>query len=337
MNLSEYLKDKVPEYVVFFMSWGMILIFMSAFHVPLQLMVICSVIAFMTGIFSVLHDYFRKKTFYDDILGKFDELDKKYLISEMISEPEFTEGLILLDILRTATKSTADEVSEYRRENMEFREFIELWVHEVKLPLSSLQLMIHNNKTENSSRALEQLRRIDGFTDTVLYYARSENAEKDYIIKEVSLKRAVSNIAVKNREDLILHDIYLKTDSLNVTVMTDGKWLEFILGQLISNSIKYVKQNENHVIEIKAEETKNAVKLHFSDNGIGIPESDLPYIFEKSFTGENGRTHAKSTGMGLYIVKNLCDKLGHKIEVNSVQGSFTEFTVTFGKNDFYKI
>ena len=114
--------------------------------------------------------------------------------------------------------------------------------------------------------------------------------------------------------------------------MTDGKWLSFILGQLMSNSLKY----ESTEISVTGEDFPDRTVLRFRDNGIGIPESDLPHIFEKSFTGENGRTHTKSTGMGLYIVKKLCDRLGHAVEVSSVQGEFTEIAIAFGKNELYK-
>jgi signal transduction histidine kinase len=118
--------------------------------------------------------------------------------------------------------------------------------------------------------------------------------------------------------------------------MTDGKWLGYILGQLISNSLKYFSDTREPEIHISAADEQDCVKLCFCDNGIGIPAADLPRIFDKSFTGENGRTSAKSTGMGLYIVKNLCEKLGHRIEVSSEFGVYTEFIITFAKNDYYK-
>ncbi|MBP5580288.1 MAG: sensor histidine kinase, partial [Ruminococcus sp.] len=173
--------------------------------------------------------------------------------------------------------------------------------------------------------------------DQVLYYARSGSAEKDYIIKETSLKRIVANAALKNREDIQLAGASVETEGLDISVMTDGKWLEFMLGQFIANSLKYTVEGRSTVMSISAEELTDRVLLRFRDNGIGIPEKDLPRVFDKSFTGENGRLYAKSTGMGLYIVKSLCEKLGHSISVTSQQGSYTEFTIAFAKNDFYKM
>ena len=145
----------------------------------------------------------------------------------------------------------------------------------------------------------------------------------------------LTDVAVKNRESLQLNQIELQAEGLAVQVLTDGKWLEFMLGQLMANSIKYISHERKPEISVWAEEFPDQTVLHFRDNGIGIPESDLPYIYEKSFTGENGRSTSKSTGMGLYIVKNLCDRLGHNISVKSVQGEFTEVMITFAKHDWF--
>ena len=281
--------------------------------------------------------FIRKKAFYDELREKLGSLDKKYLIHEMLKRPDFYEGQLMYDALYEANKSMCENVAVYKRSSDDFREFIEMWVHEVKLPVASLQLMAHNSGGETGEKFLEQLRRIDGYTDQVLYYARSENAEKDYIIKETSLRRMVANVALKDREALQLAGVSVETEGLDISVMTDGKWLEFILGQFMSNSLKYIASGREPVIKVSAEELDDRVLLHFRDNGIGIPVSDLPRVFEKSFTGENGRTRAKSTGMGLYIVKSLCDRIGHSIKAESVKGEYTEFTIGFAKNEYYRM
>lgn len=334
MKLKDFLKDKVFVYITSILIFLLMVLFLAAFHSPIRLTVILSVIFWLFILTIEAWDFMRKNSFYNDLTSKLDSLDKKYLISEMIKTPSFLEGKILNDVLHETDKSMVESVSAYRRNISEFREFIEIWVHEIKLPISSLLLMSHNHKSEISSKAHEQLRRIDNYTDQVLYYARSENAEKDYLIKQNSLKRVVSNTALKNREDLLLNNVQIKTEDLDVDVMTDSKWIEYILGQLLTNSMKYFSNDRAPIVNIYAEDFSDRTVLHFIDNGIGIPASDLPYIFEKSFTGENGRIHAKSTGMGLYIVKNLCDRLGHNISLRSIQNEFTEFTITFAKNDF---
>lgn len=330
MKLTDYLKDRLPSYGIGVISWLLLLIFLFAFRVSVQAVIIVSVILFLGTVGTEAWNYLRKVSYYDKLINDMERLDKKYLLSEMSDSPDFLDGRILHEVMRETNKSMCEHIAEYRRENKEFREYIELWVHEIKLPATSLQLMCYN---DNNVRYAEQLKRIDDYIENVLYYARSGNAEKDYIIKSVSLKRVFTDIAIKNRGELQERNITLRTGSLDVNIMTDGKWLGFILGQLLGNSMKYGAVE----ISVTAEDFPEKTVLHFRDNGIGIPENDLPYIFEKSFTGENGHTHKKSTGMGLYIVKKLCDKLGHRISAQSVQGEFTELIITFGKNDLHDV
>ncbi|MBR3420103.1 MAG: sensor histidine kinase [Oscillospiraceae bacterium] len=328
MKLHLYLKDRFPTYLIGTVTWFLILIFLYTFHVSAEAAVIVTGLALVGTVLAEIWGYLRKKPFYDNLLMQLAQLDQKYLLHEMIEEPSFYEGKIICDVLRESNKSMCEQIAQYRRETEAFREYIELWVHEVKLPVASLQLISHN---DGNTKYVEQLSRIDGYIENVLYYARSENAEKDYIIKPVVLQRIFTETAVKNRTELQERNITLHTKKLGMQVMTDSKWLGFIFGQLLSNSIKYQATE----ITVSAEDSPEKTVLHFHDNGIGIPERDLPYIFEKSFTGENGRTHAKSTGMGLYIVKKLCDKLGHDISAESEQGHYTEFRIVFGKNDLH--
>lgn len=328
MKLHLYLKDRFPAYLIGMVTWLLILIFLYTFHVSAEAAVIVTGLALVGTVLAEIWGYLRKKPFYDNLLMQLAQLDQKYLLHEMIEEPSFYEGKIICDVLRESNKSMCEQIAQYRRETEAFREYIELWVHEVKLPVASLQLISHN---DGNTKYAEQLSRIDGYIENVLYYARSENAEKDYIIKPVVLQRIFTETAVKNRTELQERNITLHTKNLGMQVMTDSKWLGFIFGQLLSNSIKYQATE----ITVSAEDSPEKTVLHFRDNGIGIPERDLPYIFEKSFTGENGRTHAKSTGMGLYIVKKLCGKLGHGISAESEQGRYTEFRIVFGKNDLH--
>ena len=210
-----------------------------------------------------------------------------------------------------------------------------MWVHEVKLPLSSILLMTY--KKDDISKVIEPTKRIENFVEQVLYYARSENAEKDYIIKECDLKEIINKVIKKNKEIFILEKIEIKLEKLdNKKVLSDSKWLEFIINQIISNSLKYVDK-EKSIITISTSENEKNIILKIQDNGIGIPKSDIKKVFDKSFTGENGRKIQTSTGMGLYIAKQLCEKLGHKIEIESEQNKYTSVFITFSKDQFYNI
>ncbi len=165
---------------------------------------------------------------------------------------------------------------------------------------------------------------------------RQEFAEKDYFINSVSLKKVIANVALKNKNDFLESKIDLIVENVDCKVYTDSKWLEFILNQIIGNSIKY-KKEKNSIIKITVEEDLEKCTLIVEDNGIGIPETDLSSVFEKSFTGNNGRRKGKSTGMGLYIVKKLCDKLGHQVKIESQEGEYTKLFLVFSKNKYYDV
>jgi len=334
MRLSDFLKDRIGAYLIAGCAWLAVLIFLFAYHVPPEAVIIISVILLLALIISESITFIKKSRFYNSLETALDGLDKKYLIAEMLEEPDFAEGRILCDTIHETDKAMLEHINEYKAANEQFREFIEMWVHEVKLPVASLQLMCHN---DGNTRYSSQLHRIDDYIENVLYYARSGSAEKDYVIRETSLRRVFADTAVRCREELQERGVSISTEGLDTDVMTDSKWLSYIFGQLISNSMKYFSPDREPEISVKAEVTADRTVVRFRDNGIGIPESDLPYIFEKTFTGQNGRTHSKSTGMGLYIIKKLCGKLGHSITAESVQDSYTEIMITFGNNDLLKM
>ena len=335
MSFTKYIRDRIAGICIAAATWSVIIFFLICFDTGIELVLFLSVI-YMIGMTSMLiWDYFRKRSFYKTLCEGIEQLDKKYLISEIAKEPDFLEVKIVYDVLCESGKSMNDNISTYRNSSSEFREYIELWVHEAKLPVSSLLLMSRNDG-ENGNKYVEQLRRLDGCIESVLYYSRSESSDKDYIIKSVKISDVFRNSAVKNCDELLNRGIGIVTEGLDINVMTDAKWLEFVINQLMSNSMKYISELREPEIRVYTEESDDTVQLHFRDNGEGISEADLPYIFDKSYTGENGHNHSRSTGMGLYIVKNLCRRLGHGIRAESEKGRYTDIILTFGKNDLLK-
>ncbi|SEF68025.1 Signal transduction histidine kinase [Eubacterium ruminantium] len=344
MRLRDYIKDHIVDIILEIIALIMIAIFMSAFNVSRELSMAVSLILIILFGTIMLRGYFRKRRFYSGLMDNLRELDQKYLLAETLTEPQFYEGKIMYEIISELDKSMYENVAGARRYAVNFKEYIEMWVHEVKLPIASLLLSIKNisEKMEDSEEinALEaRVRRINEFADQVLYYARSENSEKDYIFKEEKLSRIVSAVLSKYRPDIQERGVELKVSDIGRTVITDGKWLEFMLAQFISNSLRYTEGRPEPTISIFSDEKDGNVILHFRDNGIGIPEKDIGRIWEKAFTGENGRENSSfgSTGMGLYLVKKMCDKLGHKVACESVYGEYTDMMIIFGKNDIYKI
>ena len=336
-KLSKLLKDRIYAVVICTAVVILSTMLCVAFKAPTELTIALAVIEGSSYIVLILIEYYRKKHYYNELLDNINELDKKYLIAETVNRPDFYEGEILYNVISEAGRSMAENVKQYRMGMEDFKEYVEMWIHEIKLPTASLTLMLHNNSTPDSSKITTQLSRINNYIEQILYYVRSENAEKDYIINECRLSKVINAVAVKNKDYLLDNHIDLIVTNVNVTIMTDSKWLEFIFNQIISNSIKYCDNEKNEkVIKISAAEDKNSITVSIYDNGIGICEADVSRVFDKSFTGENGRKYSKATGMGLYIAKKLCDKLGHKIVIESKEGEYTQLDITFYKNDFYK-
>lgn len=324
-----FLRDKAPFLALSAITGVLGALFLVALKVSDIAMMFIAAVFCGYVVVALLIEYWRRRNFYRALLVNLVQLDQSYLILETVEEPNFYDGKILYDTLYTTNKSMGENIKKYRDESRNFREYIELWVHEVKTPLAALSLMVRDPK------AVAELRRLDNLVDQVLYFSRAENAERDYLIGEVMLAKIVHEVALRNQSLFLGKHVELATKNLDYKVHTDAKWVEFILGQIIHNSVKY---NSRKVI-ISAEQHGPEVILAVEDDGIGIDPKDLPRIFEKSFTGQNGRLargeSESSTGMGLYIVKTLCRKLGHRIEASSVPGKGTIIKITFSDHDYY--
>ena len=335
MKLTNYLKDKITIIIITIISIILITLLDIAFKVPEGLIIVTIVLLLLTLIITILISYFKKRTFYTTLITNTKNLDKKYLVLETLPKPTTYEEELIYNTLYDINKSMIENVSSYINSTKDFKDYIEMWIHEVKIPISSLILMTHNHKNQVPKEYTEEIRRLDNYIDQILYYVRSNYTSEDFIFKKVKLEKVISSVALKNKDDLLENKIDLIVDIKNTEVYTDTKWLEFILNQIINNSIKYKKDIQNSYIQIKATENSNQIALSIKDNGIGIPKSDISNVFKKSFTGTNGRDKIKSTGMGLYIAKKLCTKLGHKIEIESEKKEYTIVKITFGKNKLY--
>ena len=334
MKLKDYLKDKIIIIVLVILTYFILLSFMIGFKIVDEFRWCFTIIYFLIFILLFLYDYFRKYFFYKEILSKLDLLDEKYLICEMVGKPNFLEGSIFYQMLYEINKSMNENIQDYREKINDFKEYVELWIHEVKIPLSALILYTHNKKIDKA--LVKEINKVDNYLEQILYYIRSENTEADYIIKEVDLNKVIRDVMLKNKDVLLERNIDIVSDVHNLKVLTDYKWLEFMINQVISNSMKYMRDIENKKIEIKAYKEDHHIILEILDNGMGIPKSDIGRVFNKTFTGQNGRKVPGSTGMGLYIVHNLCKKLGHKLEIESIEGEYTKIKFIFDNNLFYK-
>ena len=336
MSLWVYIKEKRFNILLFLLLFFSILFLLILFDANKYLTIMVLVLLSSYFIIDFLIFYLKRKKYYDIFLNNLNLLDKKYLILETLEEPSFLDGKVLYDSLYMINKSMLENINIFRRETDDFKEYVEMWIHEIKIPIAGLMLMYHNNKG-NNKKMMDQLNSLDNLTDQILYYVRSNYAEKDFLIKEVSLDKIINEVLLKNKDSILENKIDIKVNVNGVNVLTDSKWLGFILNQIVNNSIKYRDSKKDSFILFYVENKEKEIVLHIKDNGIGVSKSDLKRVFDKSFTGENGRKTSNSTGFGLYISKKLTTKLGHKITAVSEESKYFEVLIAFGKNDLYKI
>ncbi|WP_391118462.1 sensor histidine kinase [Psychrobacillus sp. L3] len=231
-----------------------------------------------------------------------------------------------------------EELNQLKVEHLEENDHILSWIHEVKTPLTSMKLLIDTIENGQMQKKLEfEWLRIHLLLDQQLHHTRLPSMEKDYMIGPVNIQRIV-HLEIKELQAWCMQkEIGFEINLLHVEVLTDQKWLSFIIRQILSNAVKYSNENcDIHIFSQKDE--MGHTLLHIHDCGIGVTQADLPRIFEKSFTGTIGREKASSTGMGLYLAKNAADKLGIEIFVDSKVNIGSTFSIKFPlKNEMTKI
>lgn len=337
MDFKLFLREKASTILLLLFGLITIEIFLMAYNVGMFIKIYIPLIIMGLYMISIIIEYFKRKKFYNNLLNMLEELDEKYLITEIIKTPNFLEGQIFKNSLEQIDKSMLENVNKYKYMTEDYKEYIELWIHEIKIPIATSKMVIENNKNEVTKSIDEELDKVENYIEQALFYARSNTVEKDYYIRKVVLKEIVNESIKKNKSSLIQEKISIDIHDLDIEVNTDNKWIVFILNQIIQNSIKYRKK-ENSVIEIYANQGKENVILYIKDNGIGIKQGEITRVFEKGFTGTNGRlSNKKSTGIGLYLCKKLCNKLGIGIELNSVQNEGTEVKLVFPKDSYIEL
>ncbi len=335
MRFRDYIKEKMVLIIGTILALVSVEILLLAYNISILIRVYCAFIIIFILVLAILIEYKKKKDYYNELIKNMEDLKEKYLISEIIKTPNFIEGKILKDILQDTGKSMLENVNYYKNIQEDYKEYIELWIHEIKIPIAASKMIIENNKNEVTKSIDEELDKVENYTEQALFYARSNAVEKDYIINKTNLKEIVNGAILKNKTTLLNEKVSIELSNLkDEEVYTDSKWAVFIINQIIQNAIKYSKK-ENKKIEISSQEKNDKVILYIKDNGIGIKKGEITRVFERGFTGENGRIIGqKSTGIGLYLCKKLCDRLGLGIELNSEKDKGTEVRIIFPKSSY---
>lgn len=205
-------------------------------------------------------------------------------------------------------------------------DYFTVWAHQIKTPIASMRLTLQNEDSELSRKLSEDLFRIEQYVEMVLCYLRLDSEYTDYVIREQELDVIIKQAVRKFSGQFIRKKIRLRYEPVNVKVITDEKWLQFVVEQVLSNALKYTPAGGTVSIDLEPPQT-----VCIRDNGIGIAPEDLPRIFEKGYTGYNGRYDKKASGLGLYLCRQICKNLGHGITANSSLDGGTVVRIHLGQ------
>ncbi len=334
MKLRKYIKDK--RYLILFFL--IIMLFISTVvYVDDTVKIRFDNILYINLVSWILFDtylileFLYLKNYYKTL----DELVENQIeeIHTSLPQGKTQEQNKYNDIIKKVYKYQNEKIEKLYIDKIENMDFITSWVHEIKTPIAVTRLTIESSSGKPMEEFIgsieEELRKIDNYVEQALYYSKIDDFSKDYFINEIELEKVMKEIIKKNAKTFIGKRISLDMHDIDYSILTDKKWLLFIIDQVISNSLKYTETGGK--IEISGEKDEKEKRLTIKDNGTGIKPEDINRVFNKGFTGYNGRIYNKSTGMGLYLAKKMCNKLGHDISIESEYEKYTQVTIHFPK------
>lgn len=275
----------------------------------------------------VLADTRRRAALKDFIETPSDENEKKLL--QNISRADEDMVAFLKDSLVERDR----KVAEMQLVMEDYEGYVEAWAHEIKTPVSLLTFMIDNNRNEIPDSVCFKMdyvrNHVGEYVNQLLFYSRLESGRKDYYFEEVNITSCMEDV-MDDYEPLLKEKQFdVRFQDMDVKVYADKRNLRFIIGQIVSNSVKYATTERQPVLQISCKKENADTVLTIRDNGMGVRESDIPFLFEKGFTGNSGEVRKKATGMGLYLVKKISQEMGLKLEVSSTWGSCFEIKIIF--------
>lgn len=319
----------IPKYIWQYKAVvGLFFIFVAVFAIVLTLYraaveavlyaaLLCAVAAM---IFVGLHFYFYVKKHKERLRFAENPLTMTLPAVSSLTDQDYIRIVEKLRECYFADKTARQE------ERLESIDYFNTWIHQIKTPIAVMQLSLQAEDTEEHRALSAELFRIEQYVEMSLCYFRLDDSSSDLVLKNYDLDEIVRESIRKYAPLFVRKKIKLNYEPIGQTVLTDKKWLAFIVEQLLSNAVKYTERGE---ITITAEDKV----LKISDTGIGIAPEDIPRIFERGYTGYNGRSGRKSTGLGLYLSKKAADKLSHKLSVSSVLGEGSTFAVDMNTYD----
>lgn len=321
--LKSYLKKNTKTYILFVVFIAIFFFMFYLYNLPLEALIYTGSLCFLAGLIGNAMDFINYRKSYKKL--KFLE---KNIINDREDLPKSLD--IRIDyyhkIIEKLYRELENETQKNKQKNTDMVDYYSMWVHQIKTPIAAMNFLLDNEEVDQKNLQ-QELFKIERYVEMVLTYIRLDSTSSDYVITKTNLDEVVKDSVKKYATIFINKKIKLNYVSHETMVISDKKWLGFAFEQILGNSVKYSSTGG----EITIETCEN--KLVIEDNGMGIKEEDLPRIFEKGFTGFNGRYEKKSSGLGLYLCKKTLDKLGHHIEISSKVGEGTRVEITFPKED----
>ena len=321
--LKSYLKKNIKVYILFVVFITIFFIMFYLYNLPLEALIYTGSFCFLASLIASFLDFVNYRESYKKL--KFLE---KNVLNDLEDLPKSLD--IRIDYYHKIIEKLYEELEkstqENRQKNIDMVDYYSMWVHQIKTPIAAMNFLLDNEEVDLKNLQ-QELFKIERYVEMVLTYIRLDSISSDYVITKINLDEVVKDSVKKYATIFINKKIKLNYVSHETMVISDKKWLSFAFEQILGNSVKYSRADGE--ITIKTYENR----LVIEDKGIGIKEEDLPRIFEKGFTGFNGRYEKKSSGLGLYLCKKTLDKLGHHIEISSKVGEGTRIEITFPKED----
>lgn len=347
MKFIDFLKDRIAYIICYFISISLAILVMyltisiKVLYFPMQNVLYAYIVSVVIFLIFLIYEYSKVKVFYKQLNEAF---NSKNIIESIINinETKTIEQKHIANMLKKLHKAYVNKIYKYEEIQKEYSNFINQWVHQMKTPVSVINLILQEENASEFKEVFDSIgeenEKISQGLNIMLYNARMNEFNHDFNVEYIDIVLILRKVVNDNKKLLIRNSIFPKIARQTAMVQTDKKWIYFVINQIVINAIKYtsVAIRDKKVINFNIEENDKQIVLSIEDNGIGIPNEDLGRVFNAFFTGKNGRKTSESTGMGMYLAKRICGELGHKLYVESEEGKGTKFFIVFykGKNIF---
>lgn len=318
MFLIRYLKEKTLTLLLFLCFAAIFAIVFALYALPFAAVLYPTLLCAFVGLGFFFFDLRRALVKHRTLSAITEQV---FDAGELLFPPVTIDDDDYQNMIRRLSKRNAEVISEADARYAETVDYYTVWAHEIKTPIASMRLMLGSEDSELSRGLSEELFRIEQYVEMAMTFLRLDSDSKDYVFREYDLDSIIRSSVRKFSTQFIRRRLTFEYEMTSISVMTDEKWLSFVIAQVLSNAIKYTRSGGVAIRVIAP------AKLVISDTGIGIAPEDLPRIFEKGYTGYNGRSDKKASGIGLYLCRRICNNLGHNIMVSSRVGEGTEVTI----------